>query len=114
MEKKQAGSNRALIIVLIVVIVLLVFAIAGFLAVRFLLFRGPVEAIVSVTIDVQDEAGNRVDDVDEILLKVSGEGFKEFEKSIDVDSREIKLKVPSGEDRMFEAIVDIGEAHLFL
>jgi len=108
MEKKQAGSNRALIIVLIVVIVLLVFAIVGFLAVRFLLFRSPAEAIVSVTIDVQDKAGNRVDDVDEILLKVSGGGFKEFEKSIDVDSRKIKLKVPSGEERMFEAIVDIG------
>jgi len=108
MEKKQAGSTRALIIVLIVVIVLLVFAIVGFLAVRFLLFRGPAEAIVSVVIDVQDEAGNRVDDVGSILLKVSGEGFKEFEKNIDVDSRKIKLKVPSGEERIFEAIVDIG------
>ena len=108
MEKKQAGSTRALIIVLIVVIVLLVLAIVGFLAVRFLLLRSPAQAIVSVSIDVRDEAGNRVDDVDEILLKVSGGGFKEFEKSIDIDSRKIKLKVPSGEERVFEATVDIG------
>ena len=108
MEKKKTGSTRALIIVLIVVIVLLVLAIVGFLAIRFLFFRSPAEAIVSVTIDVQDEAGNRVDDVDEILLKVSGEGFKEFEKNIDVQSRTVKLKVPSGEERVFEAIVDIG------
>ncbi|MCL5985385.1 MAG: hypothetical protein M1371_02325 [Actinobacteria bacterium] len=108
MEKKQTGSTKALIIVLIVVIVLLVLAIVGFLAVRFLLFRAPAEAIVSVIIDVQDEAGSKVDDVDNILLKVSGEGFKEFEKNIDVDGRKIKLKVPSGEERTFEAVVDIG------
>jgi len=107
MEKKQTGSKKALIIALIVIVVLLVFAIIGFFAVRFLFLRNPAAAIVNVTVDIQDETGNSVENVDEILLKVSGEGFKEFEKNIDVDDRQIKLQVPSGEERLFEVAVSI-------
>jgi len=57
---------------------------------------------VIVKVDVIGPAGV-LPQVDSILLEVSAPDVKTFERDLDVDARSIKLKIPSGKDRLLTA-----------
>ena len=107
MEKKVGKSGKGLIVTLIVLIVILILAGAGYFAIKYLITKAPAKAIVNVEVDVQDKEGSEVQDVSNISLEVSGEGFELFERKVDIESRKIKLEVPSGEKRLFIATANI-------
>ena len=107
MEKKVGKSNKGLIITLIILIVILILAGSGYFVVRYLITKVPAKAIVNVEVDVQDKEGSEVQDVSNISLEVSGEGFELFERKVDIEERIIKLEVPSGEKRLFIATANI-------
>lgn len=62
---------------------------------------------VTVRVDVTSPSGSILK-VDSIVLEISAPDVKTFERGLDVDARSIKLKVPSGKERLFTATVFIN------
>jgi hypothetical protein len=59
---------------------------------------------VTIRVDVISPSG-LISQVDSIILEISAPDVKTFERGLDVDARSIKLKIPSGKDRLFTATV---------
>src|SRR4030042_5342817 len=64
---------------------------------------------VIVKVDVIGPAGV-LPQVDSILLEVSAPDVKTFERDLDVDARSIKLKIPSGTDRLLTATGGVNDS----
>ncbi len=62
---------------------------------------------VTVMVDVTSPSG-LISQVDSIMLEVSAPDVKTFERGLDIDARSIKLKIPSGKDRLFTATVVVN------
>jgi len=62
---------------------------------------------VTVRVDVTSPSG-LISQVDSIVLEVSAPDVKTFERGLDIDARSIKLKIPSGKDRLFTATVVVN------
>jgi hypothetical protein len=65
------------------------------------------QAEVTVRVDVTSPSG-LISQVDSIVLEVSAPDVKTFERGLDIDARSIKLKIPSGKDRLFTATVVVN------
>ncbi|MCL5985384.1 MAG: hypothetical protein M1371_02320 [Actinobacteria bacterium] len=62
---------------------------------------------VIVRVDVASPSG-LISQVDSVVLEVSAPDVKTFERNLDVNAKSIKLKIPSGKDRIFTATVVVN------
>ena len=62
---------------------------------------------VIVTVDISGPSGS-ISKVNSITLEISASDIKTFEHNLDINTRSIKLNIPSGDDRVFTATVAIN------
>jgi len=68
---------------------------------------------VSVKVDVVDSSGKRIPQVESITLEIRAPDLETFELKLNINLRSIKLKIPAGTQRTFNANVVInGEKYI--